>query len=101
MVDGTRDEARPYLGFMRFPLLSLVLLLCSGVFAQPVLQQFDLNPLGYTADLLAAEYIAPTPAGDEMQSWDFSGVSGTTVVLFVMACCFVLARHLGCWYPDI
>ena len=84
MVDGTRDEARPYLGFMRLSLLSPLLLLCSGVLAQPVLQPFDLNPLGYSADLLAAEYIAPTPPGDEMQSWDFSSVSGTAVGLFVM-----------------
>jgi hypothetical protein len=69
---------------MRFPLLNLLLLGCSGVLGQPVLQPFDLNPLGYTADVIAAEFIAPTPASDQPQTWDFSGVSGSAVALFAL-----------------
>ena len=51
---------------------------------QPVLQPFNLNPVGYTADIIAAEFIEPTPASDEPQAWDFSGVSGSPIALFAL-----------------
>jgi len=51
---------------------------------QPVLQPFDANPVGYTADIIAAEFIEPTPASDEPQAWDFSGVSGSPFALFAL-----------------
>ena len=60
----------PILGFMRFSPLALFLLWCSGLLGQPVLQPFDVNPVGYTADVIAAEFIEPTPASDQPQAWD-------------------------------
>ena len=69
---------------MRFSPLALLLLWCSGLLGQPVLQPFDLTPLGYTADIIAAEFIEPTPASDQPQAWDFSGVSGSAVALLAL-----------------
>ena len=80
-VESLVAERRP-IQFMRLP--SLLLLWCSGLLGQPVLQPFDVNPLGYTADIIAAEFIEPTPASDQPQAWDFSGVSGSAVALFAL-----------------
>lgn len=69
---------------MRFGFFSLFLLLSVGLFGQPVIEAPVWAPQGFTADIIAGNHFAPTPAGDEPQSWDFSGVSGSAVSLLVV-----------------
>lgn len=58
----------------------LVFLSLNGaLFSQPFIQEPVPPPLGYTADLIAAAFIDPTPSDDAAQVWDFSGVSGNAV----------------------
>lgn len=53
--------------------------------AQPVLEWGLPSGMGYSADIVAADYVEPTPASPEAQSWDFSGISGNAVGLFSLA----------------
>ena len=41
-------------------------------------------PLGYSADIIGADYIPPTPPSTQAQVWDFSWVSGSAVALLVV-----------------
>lgn len=64
----------------------LLLFSCFGLLqAQPVLQWAPPPGTGYSADLVAGDFIEPTPGGEAAQAWDFSGVSGSTVGLSVVA----------------
>ena len=53
--------------------------------AQPVLEWVAPAGVGYSADILAAGFVEPTPASADPQSWDFSGISGNSVGLFSLS----------------
>ena len=64
---------------------TLLLLVAVGLPAwamgQAVLEQPSVPAAGFSKDLNAAGYLAPSPASDAPQAWDFSDVSGTAVGL--------------------
>lgn len=66
--------------FLLFAALSL-----SCACAQPLLEWGAPSGMGYSADIVAAGFVEPTPASSEAQSWDFSGISGNSVGLFSLA----------------
>ena len=49
--------------------------------AQPVFETPSVPDMGYTSELVAGEYFAPTEASEDFQSWDFSGTLGSSVGL--------------------
>ena len=66
---------------MRLAFFSLFLLLSVGLLGQPVVEAPVWASQGFSADILVGEYVPPTPAGDEPQSWDFSAVFGSAIAL--------------------
>jgi len=69
---------------MRFALFSVFFLLSAGLLGQPVIEAPVWAPPGFSADIIAGDYVAPSPAGNEPQSWDFSNVSGSAISLLVL-----------------
>ncbi len=67
---------------MKRSLIFLMALSVSGFAdAQSVIEQPTVPVAGFAMDLVAGAYIAPTPASDAAQSWDFSDVVGSTIGL--------------------
>lgn len=61
-----------------------VLLCCSTLYlaaawSQPTLNSPTVPPNGYSSEILAAAFIAPTAGSEVAQSWDFSDVNGNVV----------------------
>lgn len=52
-----------------------------SVRAQPILEWPSMAAVGFTADIVVGDPIAPTPAGQSAQVWDFSSLTGTSVGL--------------------
>ena len=67
-----------------FPLIFLVCC-CVSLVAQPVLEWTPPPGVGYAADVLASDFIEPTPSGEAAQEWDFSGVAGSVLSSVVVA----------------
>ena len=66
-------------------LLILSTSLALAAVAQPVLSWSEPTGSGYSADVVAGTYIAPTAASAEPQSWDFSDVTGSSIALYNLA----------------
>ena len=62
-------------------LLLMAVGLPSWAVGQVVLEQPGVPAAGFSKDLNAAAYLAPSPASDAPQAWDFSDVSGMAVGL--------------------
>ena len=69
---------------MRLVFVILFFSLSGALLSQPVFQEPAMAPLGYSADIIAADFIPPTPPSAEPQAWDFSWVSGSAAALLVV-----------------
>ena len=65
----------------RILLLLMAVGLPAWAMGQAVLEQPGVPAAGFSKDLNAAAYLAPSPASDAPQAWDFSDVSGMAVGL--------------------